>query len=130
MKEKEIIYMTNKNYVIIDNRTRKEKFDDFKFKVKSKVRNLSDWLKQNPEVLVVLIPVVTKGSIFLVKTISKNVTLNKQKNLKELYCYDRSLGHYWKLRRELSNQEWVEIDRRKRTGEKLSDILESLKVLA
>ena len=122
--------MTNKNYVIIDNRTRKEKFDDFKFKVKSKVRNLSDWLKQNPEVLVVLIPVVTKGSIFLVKTISKNVTLNKQKNLKELYCYDRSLGHYWKLRRELSNQEWVEIDRRKRTGEKLSDILESLKVLA
>lgn len=122
--------MTNKNYVIIDNRTRKEKFDDFKSKVKGKVSEGIHWVKENPQVLAALIPVVTKGSIFLVKTISKNVTLNKQKNLKELYCYDRSLGHYWKLKRELSNQEWVEIDKRKKAGERLVDILESLKVLA
>jgi len=49
--------------------------------------------------------------------------------LKDLYCYDRSLGHYWKLRRELTNSEWVEIDQRKQNGERLADILDELKAL-
>ena len=54
---------------------------------------------------------------------------NKEKNLKDLYCYDRSLGHYWKLRRELTNSEWVKIDQRKQNGERLADILDELKAL-
>lgn len=57
------------------------------------------------------------------------IKLNKEKDLKDLYCYDRSLGHYWKLRRELTNTEWVEIDKRKNNGERLSDILSEMKVL-
>lgn len=48
---------------------------------------------------------------------------------KHLYCYDRSLGHYWKLRRELTNEEWLEIDKRKKNGERLSDILDDMRVL-
>lgn len=116
--------------IVIDNRTMKEKIDDFKWNLKNKIRKGVDWAKDNPEIVVVLIPIVTKGSIFMFKTISKNVTLKKQKDLKELYCYDRSLGHYWKLRRELTNREWTEIDKRKKNGERLADILESLKVLA
>jgi len=48
---------------------------------------------------------------------------------KDLYCYDRSVGHYWKLRRELSNKEWLEIDQREKNGERLSDILSEMKVL-
>ena len=49
--------------------------------------------------------------------------------MKDLYCYDRSLGHYWRLRRELSNKEWLEIDQRKKNGERLADILDEMKVL-
>ena len=55
--------------------------------------------------------------------------LKKKTNLKVLYFCDRTLGHYWKLRRELTNSEWVEIDQRKQNGERLADILDELKVL-
>ena len=55
--------------------------------------------------------------------------MKKEKDLKDLYCYDRSLGHYWTLRRRLTNAEWVEIDKRKNNGERLADILSELKVL-
>ena len=61
--------------------------------------------------------------------VSKRINLRKQEVLKDLYCYDRSLGHYWRLRRELSNKEWLEIDQRKKNGERLSDILAEMKVL-
>ena len=61
--------------------------------------------------------------------LSKHAALAKEQDLKDLYCYDRSLGHYWKLRRELTNDEWLEIDKRKKEGERLSDILDDMKVL-
>ena len=55
--------------------------------------------------------------------------LRKERNLKELYCYDRSLGHYWELRRKLTNREWIDINKRMREGKKLGEILQELKVL-
>lgn len=64
-----------------------------------------------------------------IKKFTKSRQLHKEEMLKNTYCYDRSLGHYWKLRRELTNNEWVEIDKRKKDGERLADILDSLKVL-
>lgn len=48
---------------------------------------------------------------------------------KELKCYDNRLGRYWDLRRPLTNDDWLEIDRRKSRGERLGDILESLHAL-
>ena len=51
------------------------------------------------------------------------------KKSKEYYCYDRSVGNYWELKRKLSNSEWLEINRRKDCGEKLADILADMKVL-
>lgn len=75
-------------------------------------------------------PVVVGTVMQVAKMVNQNNRLRKQKNLKELYCYDRSLGHYWKLRRELTNDEWLTIDARKRSGERLADILKELNVLA
>ena len=75
-------------------------------------------------------PVVVGTIMQIARMVSQQDRLKKAKDLKELYCYDRSLGHYWKLRREPTNDEWLAIDARKRSGERLADILKELNVLA
>lgn len=75
-------------------------------------------------------PVVVGTIMQIARMVSQQDRLKKAKDLKELYCYDRSLGHYWKLRRKLTNDEWLAIDARKRSGERLADILKELNVLA
>ena len=101
----------------------------FKEKVSSKIQSAKDWVVRNKDTVITLTPVVVGGVTTVVKVVGKYVNQHKQEDLKDLYCYDRSLGHYWKLRRELTNDEWLEIDKRKKNGESLSDILDELKVL-
>lgn len=100
--------------------------------VHDKYQKLVRGVMDNKEFFMIVLPIgaatvgaVTKG----VKAMNRSRNLKKEQDLKELYCYDRSLGHYWKLRRELTNAEWVEIDKRKKRGERLADILDELKVL-
>lgn len=100
-----------------------------KEKVTTKLRDGKEWVMRNKEAVITLTPIVVGGITTVAKVVGKRVNLHKQEDLKDLYCYDRSLGHYWKLRRELTNQEWLEIDKRKKEGERLSDILETMKVL-
>lgn len=111
------------------NPTKKEKIEDFKNGLKRKFRAGKAWVIANKGVIITLAPVVIGGITTIVKVVGKNVNLRKQESVKNLYCYDRSLGHYWSLRRELTNEEWVTIDRRKKNGERLADILDELKVL-
>ena len=106
-----------------------QRVQNFKSKVKEKLNNGKDWVVDNKETVMVLAPIVIGIATPIVKMVSKNITLRKAKDVKELYCYDRSLGHYWRLKRELTNNEWVTIDRRKKCGERLADILDSMKVL-
>lgn len=101
----------------------------FKEKIDTKIQNGKDWVMENKEAVIALMPVVIGGATTVTKVVGKRINLRKQEDLKDLYCYDRSLGHYWRLRRELSNKEWLEIDQRKRNGERLSDILSEMKVL-
>ena len=84
---------------------------------------------EHKEQIITYGPIVVGGVAAGAKMLSKHAALAKEQDLKDLYCYDRSLGHYWKLRRELTNEEWLEIDRRKKNGERLSDILDEMKVL-
>lgn len=100
-----------------------------KDKIKQWLKNWTEWCFRNKEVVITLTPVVIAGLTTVTKVVGKRVNLGKQERIKTLYCYDRSLGHYWRLKRELSNREWLEIDRRKRSGECLADILSSMKVL-
>lgn len=97
--------------------------------VKNKVNAATCWFYNNKEMIIILGPVVVGAIGTGVKVLSRNVSMKKEKDLKDLYCYDRSLGHYWTLRRKLTNAEWVEIDKRKNNGERLADILSELKVL-
>ena len=65
----------------------------------------------------------------IAKARHKSKVLSEERELKELYVYDNRLGHYWKVRRRLTNNEWLEIDRRKRNGERMADILSDLRLL-
>ena len=108
---------------------KEDRFTEFKDKMSNKLREGKEWVIRNKEAVIVLAPVVIGGLTTITKVVGRRTNLNKQESIKNLYCYDRSLGHYWRLKRELSNKEWLEIDRRKRSGEKLADILEELRVL-
>ena len=102
---------------------------EFRSKVDKSFRDGKYWVIDNKEMIIVLAPVAIGIVTPIVKSVNKHITLGKAKDLKELYCYDRSLGHYWSLKRELTNNEWITIDRRKKCGEHLADILESMRVL-
>lgn len=100
---------------------------------RTKFENAKDWISNNKEIVIVMGPIVVGGAISIVKTVTRGVSRSinnkREADLKNLYCYDRSLGHYWKLRREVSNDEWVKINRRKADGENLGDILEQMRLL-
>lgn len=115
--------------VKIENFKRESKRRAYKDKLNAKIQNGKEWIIKNKETVVALTPVIIGGITTISKVVGKRVNLRKQENLKDLYCYDRSLGHYWRLRRELTNKEWLEIDQRKKNGERLSDILAEMKVL-
>ena len=100
-----------------------------KEQLKQELRKARVLVYNNKELVIglasVLIPTITA----VVKVGGKRINLRKEQKLKDCYCYDPSLGHYWKLKRKLSNREWTEIDRRKSDGERLAAILSDLNVL-
>lgn len=117
-------------------------FEDFKkeskrreFKEKMKetasraYNKTKDFCINHKEVVVPIAITLATGAVKLSKMALKHRNLKQEEHNKEEYCYDRSLGHYWKLRRPLTNKEWLEIDSRKKNGERLSDILSSMRVL-
>ena len=108
---------------------KEEKKRILKEKIVTKYRDGKAWVVRNKEWLITLTPVVISGLVTVTKVAGRHANLRKEESVKNLYCYDRSLGHYWKLRRELTNDEWLEIDRRKKNGERLSDILDDMRVL-
>ena len=102
---------------------------EFKTKVKNKLLNAKVWVINNKELVIGLTPVIIGGLSTITKVVGKNINLRKQESIKNTYCYDRSLGHYWSLKRDLTNKEWLEVDRRKKQGERLADILSEMRVL-
>lgn len=101
---------------------KKEKFNNT-------LNNIKNFYYNHRIEVVVFGPVILAILGKTLKFTGKQINNRSQKQIKNLYCYDRSLGHYWKLRRELTNDEWIVIDKRKQNGERLADILNELKVL-
>ncbi len=88
-----------------------------------------DWYWRNRDTINVAAPFVLGGLFTTVKVVGKRRNLRKEEMLKNRYCYDRSLGHYWALKRDLSNREWLAIDHRRKKGERLANILKDMNVL-
>ena len=93
------------------------------------MNKLRDFWNNNKESIITFTPLAAGIVTLGIKTIGKHRNLRMQKYNKERYVYDTSLGHYWKLSRKLKNSEWLEIERRRAKGERLADILASMKVL-
>lgn len=93
------------------------------------LQKLVNWATEHPGL-------AAGGGIALLK-IGKSVIRNGGRILanhvetrnKDLRCWDASLGHYWNLRRKLTNDDWLVINKRKRRGESLGEILRALNAL-
>lgn len=103
--------------------------ETFKEKCKRKFHNGMVWCQENKETLVVVVPIVASLAALGIKKGSRIYKQHLEHLDKDLTIYDNRLGHYWRLKRQLSNKEYLEIDSRKRAGEALSDILVDLNVL-
>ena len=108
---------------------KEQRRNEFKEKVKSKLQDGRDWLYRNKDLVITYTPVVIGAVTVIAKAAGKNINLRKQESLGELRCYDRSAGHYWSLKRKLSTDEWLYIERHRNNGERLGDILSDLRVL-
>lgn len=117
-------------FVYVDLTEKEEsKKDKIVKKVKAKLNDGKEWVKRNKEAVIVMAPFALSGLNTIIKVTGKRSNLRKEEQLKDLYCYDRSMGHYWRLKRKLSNKEWIEVNARKKRGERIGDILDDLKVL-
>lgn len=119
--------------IIMESKPKESKLSFKNFKKEKKRREILEKIKkfwdENKEAVVGLAAITGGLATKIIHGAIKRSNLKKESDNKELYCYDRSLGHYWKLRRRLTNDEWVEIDKRKKNGERLADILDEMKVL-
>lgn len=117
-----------------------EEKKNFKESVKDTAQKVGDWFQRtgtrikyyyidHKEEVIVVGSTILVAAGGLVKTVAKQRKIQKEEDLKDRYIYDRSGGHYWKLRRKPTNSEWAAIESRRRSGEKYADILSSMRLL-
>lgn len=109
--------------------TKEMKKAERKQKWRRRLQKAGEWWDDNKQYVVVGLPVAAgllgKG----IQVLGKRHNLKLEERNKDCRCYDPSLGHYWELKRKLTNDDWVKINRRKNSGEALGDILNELHVL-
>ena len=107
----------------------KVKIGQAKFRARNAIHKAKVWAEENPEKAALIASGTIAAAQYIGKAAIKDYRNNKEANLLKLRCYDPSKGHYYYLKRELSNKEWLMIDKRRDAGEKLPDILEDMRVL-
>lgn len=107
----------------------KEKFENFKWSVKDKCRRTVDYLKENKEVLLIVLPLAGAAVAGTIKLTTKIVNNHRLETIKKKYIYDPSGGFYWPTRRALTGAEKLELDERHRNGESYGQILVDMKLL-
>ena len=108
------------------------KWHELKTKAKNRVNDAVNWVHNNPELVGVALTAgtaVVGGAVKIGKSLVRTHNLHKEQYNKERYIYDRSLGMYLHTKRPLRNQDFVTINQRRKNGERLSDILASMRIL-
>ncbi len=111
------------------NENKKEKTKKTKKSLKTRFNETIEWCEQHKDILMVGVPLVATSIVAVTKFGGKLLNTYNAKTLQDRYIYDRSLGHYWRLKRPLSNNQMLLISKRRNEGEALCDILASMKVL-
>ena len=106
-----------------------EKLQDSCIWVVRTIKALINWCTKNQEVVYVIVGAVSIGSSIYKKYFYKTAA-ERELEYQRKHIYDYSLGHHWTLRRELTANEMMEMEERKRNGESMGDILQRMRVLA
>lgn len=114
---------------VVDERTTKEKLNDWKNRQVERAKNGLDWCVKNPGFGIPIVLLGVKGAIKLASGGIRAVTVDKEIRFRTHHIYDRSMGRYIELRRPLTNTEALIIEERRRNGEGLMAILSSMKLL-
>lgn len=109
--------------------TMKEKLENIKYSAQDKWERTKKYLKDNKEVLLVVLPLAGVAVTGTVKLIGKAVSNHRLETIKRKYIYDPSGGFYWPTRRPLSGREKLELDERHRNGESYGQILTDMRLL-
>lgn len=111
----------------------KEKAKKLGRDVKSKAEEVGKWAMDHPQESVGILTglgVVIGGVTKFTKGIIRNHTVRMERYNKERYIYDHSLNAWLKTKRPLKNKDVVKINAiRRKTGEKLSEVLARLNLL-
>ena len=118
--------MTNAN---MEDFRKEQKKREIKEKINQKYQQGKDWVTRNKEAVIAATPVVIGCITTVSKVVGRHINIRKQEVVKTHYIFDRSLGMYWKLNRELRTSEQLEVERRKKNGERMGDILSDMGVL-
>lgn len=113
----------------IDNRTLKEKVAALKFKAGEKVKQVKDWVKENPQMAFTAGSVIIGSASYIGKKAFRIVE-NKQA-MKAVECrhYDPRTGENWFTRRPLNSKEQLQLDKLYKSGLSKGEILESMRLL-
>lgn len=134
----EVIFFDVENWQRIDMKAiqKEEKKRQKQEAKQAKRRQRKEWFERNLGTILAVTPIavgavatIAKTTTNMVKAANRKSMLDKEQELKDLYCYDRSLGHYWQLKRKLTNSDWVKINKRRSEGDALADILADMNVL-
>lgn len=96
---------------------------------KGKIDKVKMFWNDHKKEIITLTPVIIGAVVEFAKIAAQKSTIKEERHLKDDYVYDRSMGHYYELRRKLRSSEWVQIDQRKSEGENLGNILQDMGVL-
>lgn len=105
---------------------------ELKEKAAVKVQQGREFVNQNREILVAVVPAAAIGVKSLARfagSFAKGRAVKAEARDRQTRFYDHSLGAYWYTKRPLKQSEQLEVSRRKAAGESYGDIFRSMKLL-
>ena len=107
------------------------KWDKFKHKVNRRKERFKNWVKEDPRRALMIGSVGVVGAKKVADAVKalKPTQAELDRKWQDLHVYDHSLGCHYDLKRKMTNNEKLELARRKERGEKTGDILRDMKLL-
>lgn len=105
------------------------KWDNFKQKIAYARYKTREWCNDNKDILIAIVPAVIASSVTTANIISRRRNTNEIKELKNRKMYDNVNGWYCTTKRKLRSHELVEVSRRHKNGETITEILDDMRLL-